>query len=509
MEIKSFKKDFFKLCRELPDEKMIIYDTGYMAKEYTYYEVGNIVRRYLQLFHEKNMKKGDVIISLLPNSAEAILLFFAAMAGGYIFAPLPCNASEREIERWDTLILPRIIFGKTNKDEDKIPANESYSYFLECDGNFQWLPQEEYNDILDADESATLYLFTSGTTGEPKAMKIDGNKLWSSAQAFSEYHNLSSKQLRFWNYLPMSYLGGLYNLALIPLCTCGSFVITEPFSGKSLLSFWDVVKRRKIDALWFVPTIINGLLTISKMTGRHYKEFGKEVLKIAFLGTAPIDKDTKEEFEIEFGVQLFENFALSETTFLTSENKDNIRFRQQGSVGAFLPYVKYKLKPYGEVENIWKVWVKTPYLFEGYMDQEGKLTLELDADGYFDTKDLAILNEDHQLVLKGRERDIIKKGGLFVSLIEVEQVVKQIQGVKEAAAVAIKHKFYGESYSLFLIAENLSTEAVRQWLLHNLVSYKLPEEIIILKEFPKTASGKVMKKELLKCSKNLIEKNIN
>lgn len=81
-----------------------------------------------------------------------------------------------------------------------------------------------------------------------------------------KFHDLKDAQLRFWNYLPMSYLGGLFNLALIPLSTGGSLVIDETFSGKTFLQFWQTVERFDINAIWFVPTIARGLLSMAERT---------------------------------------------------------------------------------------------------------------------------------------------------------------------------------------------------------------------------------------------------
>ena len=201
-------------------------------------------------------------------------------------------------------------------------------------------------------------------------------------------------------------------------------------------------------------------------------------------------------------MNLYENFALSETTFLTAEKREDIIHREQSSVGPFLPYIEYKLVPYETMDGINTLWVKTPFLFKGYLNKDGNMELELDEEGFFDTKDLGGINEDGQLVLAGRNRDIIKKGGLFVSLIEIENLVKSKMEVEDVAAVPIKHDFYGESYVLYVISktigeEKITTDSLRIWLLENLVAYKLPEAIELVQEFPKTLSGKVQKNKLV------------
>ena len=343
---------------------------------------------------------------------------------------------------------------------------------------------------------------TSGTTGLPKAMSIDSNKLWSSGKAFTQYYGIDNSGYRFWNYLPMSYLGGLFNLALVPLCCKGSFVISEPFSGKTILNYWNFVMRHNISALWLVPSIVQGLLKISRLVKNKYNDEYAKTVKIAFLGTAPIRLEAKEEFEETFGIRLYENFALSESTFLTAEDEDNVRFREAGSVGIELPYASLKFIPIEGVQSISTIWIKSPFMFDGYISTDGTIEIELDADGYFNSKDLGYLNDDGILVLTGRDRDIIKKGGLFVSLAEIENVVKQIPSVEDAVAVPMKHDFYGEVYVLCVIFKQkmVAEEQKRElhlWLLDNFVSYKMPEDICIYDEFPRTSSGKIQKNKLI------------
>ena len=95
-------------------------------------------------------------------------------------------------------------------------------------------------------------------------MLINTDKLWSSGYYFMKHHNLLDTPLRFWNYLPMSYLGGLFNLLLIPLITKGSSIISETFNGRTYLNFWQTIQKFDINAIWFTPSIVRGLSTFAQ-----------------------------------------------------------------------------------------------------------------------------------------------------------------------------------------------------------------------------------------------------
>lgn len=494
--IRNFTKDFSNLVYEKYSDNMIIYTSENNKIKYSYSEVETLIKRYSAFFLKKGLKEGDTIVTVLPNSPEAIICFFAAGLNGINYAPVPCEISEREFLNWINITKPKLILKKEGIAE--------YPTIIQiqncnCDGNFTWLE----NKLMDFHSNTTsnIYLMTSGTTGVPKAMSINLDKLWSSGFAFSEYYGILNKNLCFWNYLPMSYLGGLYNLALIPICAKGSFIISEPFSGKTILNYWNFIRNNEITALWFVPSIIKGLLKISKIIGNKKIKNYTENIKICFLGTAPIQLFEKELFEEIFDLKLYENFALSESTFLAAEDNYNLRYREDGSVGKILPYIDFKFESIEGSDKIKQIWIRNPYLFNGYLTQDGNIDLELDSDGFFNTKDLGYLNEDDILILAGRNKDIIKKGGLYVSLIEIENEIRKLTFIEDVVAVPIKHDFYGESYVLFIISnnqyENIRVkEKVHLWMIENFVTYKIPEIIKIVNEFPKTASGKIQKNKL-------------
>ena len=124
----------------------------------------------------------------------------------------------------------------------------------------------------------------------------------------------------------------------------------------------------------------------------------------------------------------------------------------------------------------------------------------MDEEGYFNSKDLGYFNSDNILVLAGRNRDIIKKGGLFVSLVEIENLVNKHPDVEEAVAVPIHSEFYGETYVLCVIFkqnEEGQAEKLHTWMLDNIVKYKLPEKICAFEKFPRTASGKIQKRMIV------------
>jgi acyl-CoA synthetase (AMP-forming)/AMP-acid ligase II len=477
------------------------------SQTWSYAELLDHIERSGGFFASHGATPARPVLSLLPNSTEAFVAFLAALDRGQGFAPFAPDATSDEVVRWASLVKPALCLVCETTEDNVLDARREakiQTVAVTLDGGYDWYGVDS-PAATPAPTPARLYLTTSGSTGEPRALIIDGDRLWSSGKAFCDLHDFLDGDVRFFNILPMSYLGGLFNLGLIPLAAGGSVVIAPAFSGLSFLSFWQDVERYDVNVLWLVPTIVRGLLSIAQRTRRHEAVPGTQNVRACFIGTAPIDLATKERFEGLFDIPVLENYGLSETTFLTSETLKTRTNRQEGSVGAVLPYVEMDFVAAqtdgpaapGEQPPA-QVRAKTPFMFLGYLNGDGTLDTEFDDGGFLATGDLGEATPDNLLIIGGRLRDIIKKGGYLVPLREIETLAERHPAVEEAIAVGLAHEFYGESYNLLLRLANggeadTAIDSFGAWLRGNLVRYKWPEAISAVTDVPRTSSGKVRK----------------
>lgn len=495
---RNFNQDFDAIVN-IYGERTAFIPVAEGQKSLNYEQLNVLVAKHLSWLSQLGLKQGERIGVLMPNSVEMLTLFLACVRGGYGFAPLACDTSAVEAENWSKLIRPvRVIMGNILPTPvlEGLKNSKVNITQIQADGSFSYLPSNA--DNAKTASGSKIYLYTSGTTGQPKAIVVDGDKLWSSGHTFIRQHGVSfDSNFRIWNYLPHSYLGGIFNLCLIPISVAGSIVVDEAFSGKTFLSYWQTVDRFDLTALWFVPTIVRGLLTIGEQTRRYETKSYKDIVKISFLGTAPVELATKEKFEELFGIKLLENYALSETTFITSERMNDHHRPSEGSTGSLLPYIEVKFRPVADGDSAHQeLMIKTPFIFDGYLDVEGNIVRN-EVDGFFPTGDLGYLNNNEQVIISGRCKDIIKKGGQLISLREIEVAVIKHPMVENAAAVPVPHSFYGESYKLFIklspIAGENTFNEVKNFLYENVAKYKWPDKVEHVTEFPQTGSGKIRK----------------
>ena len=493
----SFSRDLKSFAAERKDEIALIESRN--NKSWSWAELDELVDKVGGWLRAKNIPVGKSVVAVLPNSAEALVLFLACIRYGNLLAPVTPQSTPRELKNWLDMVDPVAVVASASAAPEIGPTMKLH--LVQIDSKFEWC--SKYDGGPSEVDGGSLCIPTSGTTGTPKPLVHDGSRLWESGKRFIEYHTKAAGG-RYLNNLPMSYLGGMFNLGLIPLAGGGSTVITSEFTGQSFFNYWREIDQFQIDVLWLVPTIIRGLLAIGdRMSEKDRIKIGKKV-RFAFLGTAPIDLDSKIRFEKTFNIQLVENFGLSETTFITSERLYEDKKRSEGSVGSILPYTDIKLRPFIDEEEasrkVLEVYARTPFMAKGYLQPDGTIFDPRGKDGYLATGDLGYWDKEENLVLTGRSRDVIKKGGLLVSLREIEVVAEGHRSIEEAAAVPITHKFYGENAALFVQLREGGEEFVLQefqkYLAFNLSRHKLPESVTVVNELPKTASGKIQKSVL-------------
>jgi len=502
---KGFRHEFARLSEKYSEAPALL-DAGSGAV-WTYADLASLIDRAAAFLAANGASEGKTVVTLLPNSVDTLVLFLAALQVGAGFAPLSPQAKAREVRNWIKLVDPVLCLHAPSTNDVVASAGSPPSLrklTIETGGRLEWLGTQSGGATSAAPrDPSRLFLYTSGTTGEPKALVFDCDRLWAAACAFATHHDILDSDCRFFNILPMSYLGGLFNLGMIPLSLGGSIVIAEAFSGRSYLNFWRNVERFKINVLWLVPTIVRGLLRLSGR-GASPGAGQREKIRLCFLGTAPADLRLKKQFEETFEIPLLENFALSETTFITSETLDSRTRRSDGSVGEVLPFVQLRCAskhsdhedhPPGEIE------VKTPYMFLGYLKGDGRIECPKTEDGYFSTGDLGRLTQEGTLLYEGRTRDIIKKGGHMIVLREIEVLAEQHPLIEEASAVPIAHDFFGEDYVLAVRVRSTvdgldPLTELRTWLRSESEQFKWPGDIVECAEFPRTGSGKIRKRDL-------------
>jgi len=456
---------------------------------------------------ERGVRKGDRVAVMLPNCCELAVLYFACIYLGAVIVPVNPALSKSEVRFILASCRPALVVASTSSAES---VREFHSNVLrlqtaqEVDGNAPdqikieaLKKREDFVPLETADaEDLVVIMYTSGTSAKPKGLAHKVGRMFRNALAFASAQGINEDS-RFYLTLSMAYIGGFYNLLVLPFLCGASVVVDHVFDARSSLHFWEKAKNNKINTLWMAPTVLSILLRMDR--GRAGEEFCRSSVRHVFVGFAPLPLKVKHEFESRYGVRLIENYGLSETLFVTARS-ENTRC-SPGYVGEALPGIALRIvnddaeQQAPGVEG--EVQILTPHLMAGYLDAEGRL-LEMNAAAWFATGDVGRLDGETSLSITGRKKDIIIRGGVNISPAAIEDVLMHVDGVSEVAVVSIPHELYGEDIVAVLKLEagvevDLILESVAAHAKRNLAQHQQPARYMAIDELPRTTSGKVQK----------------
>ena len=425
---------------------------------------------------ELGVTRGDKVALILPNSPAVLACYLACIFGGFTAVPINPDLNQKDQNRLLQMTHPTLVVSDPPVYVEQSGAT-----------NQKILPPPDNRDV------PVAIMCTSGTTGEPKGICVQLNRLIGSAQSFSRIANMN-QQTRMYHVLPMFYNAGLLNAFLAPVMAGGTIIEGPQFSLLTMLDFWKRPKDCFANFLCVTPTIATALCHLAR-TGDGITNIEHVFQNIISSGNILNDK-TRSIFRQTFGVSLQDCYGVTELGGpLTLQTKVDAETRDDA--GYILPGVEYELR---EVfDNSFELWVKSPYMMYGYLDGTN-ISLPTDDRGYMSTEDLAEI-KDNRLQIIGRIKDVIIRGGenIFPSIIESE--LCNVPGVKEVAVIGEPHEFWGESTTACILPEeNVDHDSIiidiRNHAARNMSSLYRPDRLVVIKDFPRSAIGKVQKKLL-------------
>jgi long-chain acyl-CoA synthetase len=353
-------------------------------------------------------------------------------------------------------------------------------------------PAGEPRDDLALDEPAWM-LFTSGTTGRPKGVLLTQRScLWVVASCWAPILGLCAED-EVLCALPLFHSYAL-DLCVLGIVATGAHERLLPrFSSDRVL---EILRSEAITFFPGVPTMFHYLL---ERLGDE--PLGASSLRLCVSAGAIMPGALNEAFEQTTGVPLLDGYGITETSTMVVVNWPT-GARPWGSCGLPIPGSAVRIVdpatgadvPAGEDGELL---VRGPHLMLGYHNRPEE-TEEVLRDGWYHTGDLARSDENGFLTITGRIKELIIRGGENVYPAEVEHVIAEHPDVLEAAVVGKPDQALGETVVAFIVSrkDDLGLDDVRPFLAERLASYKLPAEIRVIEQIPRTGSGKIKRHEL-------------
>jgi long-chain acyl-CoA synthetase len=338
-----------------------------------------------------------------------------------------------------------------------------------------------------------MILYTSGTTGKPKGVMLSHANLSANANSIIRYLKLKPSD-RMMVILPFYYSYGT-SLLTTHVRVGATLVIDNRFLYPNVVL--DTMEKEKVTGLAGVPSHFAILLRKSAL--RKYKL--SKLRYVTQAGSALTSEMIKEFISIFPKIKFYVMYGQTEATARLTYLAPKFLNKKIGSIGKAIPGVKIDIlgddgKKLG-IGQIGEIVARGPNVMLGYWNSPAETKAALRKEGLY-TGDLARLDNDGFLYLVSRKKEMIKSGANRISPFEIEEVVCQMPGVLECAAVGIKDEILGEAIKLCVVKNgmDLTETNLLRFCQQNLSGYKVPRIIEFMSSLPKTSTGKIKRQEL-------------
>ena len=433
---------------------------------------------------------------LIPASFEYAAVQWGIWRAGGVAVPLSLSAADPELEHVITDAQVDRIIVPEDSVETLRPLCDRLSKPLltvEQISSGQSVPLPE----LDPQRRAMI-LYTSGTTSKPKGVVSTHENIQAQITTLVEAWGwLSEDSIPL--FLPLHHVHGIVNVLSCALWSGARVDCFESFDAQAIL---ERVASKEYSVFMGVPTIYVKLIRILEDAHdgdrkRYTDGFGQMRLMVS--GSAALPASVHEQWTQLTGQKLLERYGMTEIGMALSNPLQGER--RPGAVGAPLPGVTIRLiSEAGELiegENEpGEIQVRGPAVFSEYWDKPD-VTRESFVDGWFRTGDMAVLEDGYYRIMGRLSVDIIKSGGYKLSALEIEATLLTHPAISECAVVALPDDTWGEVVAVAIVSrdeEDIELPALKEWATERMSAYKIPKSLLLLKDLPRNAMGKVTKR---------------
>lgn len=439
---------------------------------------------------------GDRVSVQVAKSPAALSLYLACLRGGFVFHPLNPGYQPAELEYFLGNAAPTVVVcDNSKKDVIRSLADQAgieHVFTLDSDGGGS-LPDESRNASAEAilvpreENDMAALLYSSGTTGVPKGIMLSHANLLSNTESLLAAWEFSDQD-RLLHALPIFHVHGLFVAIGCVLLSGASMRWIDAYDPAAVIQ-----GLPECSVMMGVPTYYTRLLNDAGFTA----EVASNV-RVFISGSAPLLQETFVAFEERTGHRILERYGMTETNMNTSNPLHGER--KPGTVGPPLPGVEVRVVddagdelPTDEIGNLQ---VRGPNVFVGYWQMPDKTAEDFTDDGFFNTGDKGLIDEEGYVSIVGRAKDLVITGGLNVYPKEVELFIDDLDGVKESAVIGVPHTDFGEAVVAVVVGasqDSIDEDSVIRSTKESLANFKVPKRVVFVDELPRNSMSKVQK----------------
>ncbi|GAB4828614.1 4-coumarate--CoA ligase-like 1 [Ancistrocladus abbreviatus] len=481
------------------------------GKEYTYGQVIRDTRRFAKALRSLGLRKGHVVIVVLPNVAEYGIIALGIMAAGGVFSGVNPAAHISEIKKqveaadaklivtneavYDKvkdLRLPVIVLG-----EERMPTAIHWDDLLQAADRANI---ETISETISQTDLCALP-FSSGTTGMPKGVMLTHRNLVANlcSALFSVGPELIG-QVTTLGLLPFFHIYGITGICFATLRNKGKVVLMSRYEFRTFLN---ALITHEVIFAPVVPPII-----LSLVKNPIVEEFDLSRLKLQAIMTAaaPLAPELRTAFENKFsGVQIQEAYGLTEHSCITlTHGGPNKEHAKKNSVGFILPNFEVKFIDLDTGRSLprnipGEICVRSQCVMQGYYKNQEETSQTIDSEGWLHTGDIGYIDDDGDLFIVDRIKELIKYKGFQVAPAELEAILLTHPSIDDAAVVPLPDEDAGEIPAACVVMNPNAQEKeedIINYVASNVAGYKRVRVVHFMDTIPKSHSGKIMRRVL-------------
>jgi long-chain acyl-CoA synthetase len=474
------------------------------GRDYSSGELRSMQLRLAAALLEMGVRRGDRVAVMTPNCPEVGLTYAATWRIGAITVPILFLLAQGEVEHILRDAEPVVVVTSPeflSVIESSISAMARRPHILltgdaAAPGAVAMGPLlgggREHHAVADMtpDDLAGIN-YTGGTTGHPKGVMLSHGGMTAVSNAAVATGDYEDGNIGL-GALPLAHGYGILT-QLLAMRVAGTGVLMRWFEPGAALQ---LIQDQRVNIFAAVPTMLVYMLNHPDLD-----KYDVSSLERVGCGAAPCPVEVLRAFETRFGCTVYEGYGLTESTVVcTTQRRD--RPKVVGSVGVPLPGFTVSILDDEHREmavgELGEICVRGANVMRGYY-RLPELTAETVRDGWLHTGDIGRVDEDGNVYVVDRKKDMIIRGGLNVYPRDIEEVLFQHPAVAEAAVIGRPDPEYGEEVVAFVVrrpSEEATEAEILAFCRDRLAKYKSPKEVVFIASLPKSGVGKVMRKEL-------------
>lgn len=491
---------------------------GAASKTYTYAETHLLCRKIAAGLFNLGIRKGDVVMILLQNSAEFVFSFLAASMIGAVATTANPFYTAAEIFKQFTVSKSKLIItqamyvDKLRNHDNGLKLGEDFKVITVDDPpenclHFSVLSETNETDFpseveIQPDDAVALP-FSSGTTGLPKGVVLTHKSLTTSVaqQVDGENPNLYlTTDDVLLCVLPLFHIFSLNSVLLCALRAGSAVLLMQKFEIGTLL---ELIQKHRVSVAMVVPPLV---LALAK--NPMVAEFDLSSIRLVLSGAAPLGKELEEALSSRVPqAVLGQGYGMTEAGPVLSMC---LGFAKQpfptksGSCGTVVRNAELKVVDSETGRSLGynqpgEICIRGQQIMKGYLNDDKATASTIDAEGWLHTGDVGYVDDDDEIFIVDRVKELIKYKGFQVPPAELEGLLVSHPSIADAAVVPQKDVAAGEVPVAFVVRSNgfdLTEESVKEFIAKQVVFYKRLHKVYFVHAIPKSPSGKILRKDL-------------